>query len=154
MKVKDFQHKITDPYVPADDVDDPTLVARVESTIDQTVDACKVAGMVKKHAFRGDDIDWEEVPTSILRAKPVAMSDGGLKNDRADSAMLILGLLEESGELAEAIQDGLIGEIEDEAGDVLFYLANLCELYGFDLATIMQQAITKAKRRTKEFTGR
>ena len=60
----------------------------------------------------------------------------------ANTSYLTLGLCGESGEVAELIKKGIRDnnldekELAKELGDVLWYLSNLAELYGYTLEDI------------------
>ena len=74
---------------------------------------------------------------------------------------LALGLIGESGEVAERIKKHIRGDKElkpektlEELGDVLWYMANLCETLGFTLADVASANITKLRKRHGEtFSG-
>ena len=65
-----------------------------------------------------------------------------------------VGLCGECGEVAEHVKKGIFHQhgIEDiklrkEIGDVLWYLAGICTVRGYDLSDIMQENIDKLKAR-------
>ena len=73
------------------------------------------------------------------------------------TAYLGLGLNGEAGEVAEHlkkhIRDGKeidIEELKKELGDVLWYLTNLCEAYGFSIEEIAEKNIEKLRERHGE----
>jgi len=73
----------------------------------------------------------------------------------------ILGLVGESGEVAEKIkkvirdkdgvfdQETLIG-LKKELGDVLWYLSNICSEFNFCLEDIAEENLNKLKKRSSE----
>jgi XTP/dITP diphosphohydrolase len=80
-------------------------------------------------------------------------SDDGCPWDREqDHASLVPHLLEEAGEVLEAIQDGDLGpQLEDELGDVLLQVAFHAQLAAddgrFDVAGVATAIVTKLIRR-------
>lgn len=66
----------------------------------------------------------------------------------------ILGLCGESGELADVVKktrfqghDLSLEDIADELGDILWYIAQACEGFGFDMDTLAENNISKLKKR-------
>jgi NTP pyrophosphatase (non-canonical NTP hydrolase) len=69
---------------------------------------------------------------------------------------IVHGITGEAGELAEKVKKAYRGDgitVEDlmyEAGDVLYYLARLADMYGYSLDTIAQMNLDKlASRKTR-----
>ena len=69
----------------------------------------------------------------------------------------VLGLAGESGETLDMIKKWVFHEkpldvehLEKEIGDVMWYVAMLCESFGFDLDGIMQMNINKLRARYPE----
>lgn len=65
-----------------------------------------------------------------------------------------IGLVGEAGEVAEHIKKGIFHQhgldpekLKKELGDVLWYIAAICETAGFDMGTIMQDNIDKLQVR-------
>ena len=65
-----------------------------------------------------------------------------------------IGLAGEAGEVAEHIKKGIFHQhgvdadkLKKELGDVLWYVAAICETAGFDMGAIMQANIDKLKAR-------
>lgn len=68
-----------------------------------------------------------------------------------------LGLTGEAGEVADIIKKGVFHghhldkeEIEKELGDVLWYIANLCETLNIDLDKVAMKNLDKLRRRYPE----
>ena len=74
---------------------------------------------------------------------------------------LALGVVGEAGEVAEQIKKHVRGDkelktekIKEELGDVLWYIANLCETLGFSLQDVAEGNIAKLRKRHGEtFSG-
>ena len=65
-----------------------------------------------------------------------------------------IGLAGETGELVDLVKKDVFQErpatqadFESEAGDVLWYLANLCYVYGIDMQRVAEENIKKVKAR-------
>ena len=68
-----------------------------------------------------------------------------------------IGLAGEAGEVADLVKKGIfhrhgldMRKIQDELGDVIWYVAAMCTTLGFDLGMIMQTNIEKLKVRYPE----
>lgn len=76
------------------------------------------------------------------------------KAKKADHAMF--GMVAEVGEIASifqhAIQDGTgdRGNLSKEIGDLFWFIAELCDVFGFSIDEIMQSNIDKLKKRYPE----
>ena len=73
---------------------------------------------------------------------------------RGDLANCGLGIAGEAGEVAEIIKKQLSGvkeldaeKLKYELGDVLWYIASLCDCLGFDMGTVAEMNIAKLKAR-------
>ena len=69
-------------------------------------------------------------------------------------AAYAMGLAGETGELVDLLKKDLfhgrtatLHDIESEAGDVLWYLANLCRVNGIDLQQVAEANLVKLKKR-------
>jgi NTP pyrophosphatase (non-canonical NTP hydrolase) len=65
-----------------------------------------------------------------------------------------LGLAGEAGEVVDMIKKGILHQhgindekLEEEIGDVCWYIAGICTVLGYDLGQIMQENIDKLKIR-------
>lgn len=65
-----------------------------------------------------------------------------------------LGLAGEAGEVAEAVKKGVFHQVEipdelikKEIGDVMWYVASLCTLYGLSLSDVLAENVEKLRRR-------
>jgi NTP pyrophosphatase (non-canonical NTP hydrolase) len=64
-----------------------------------------------------------------------------------------LGLVGEAGEVADSIKKAIFHQVDnekktkEEMGDLLWYLASLCNLYGWKLSDILDGNIEKLKKR-------
>lgn len=82
--------------------------------------------------------------------KPVVKDLGGVFN-------ACLGLAGEAGETADMIKKWIFHEkeldvehLKKELGDVMWYMALMCESFGFDLNEILQMNVDKLKARYPE----
>lgn len=78
-------------------------------------------------------------------------------NIRDNIANMMMGIQGESGEVADVIKKHLyqghnldIGHIEEELGDTLFYIVNLCNLLGLELEEIIEGNYNKLMQRYPE----
>ena len=81
------------------------------------------------------------------------------EDPQKDKFCQALGVTEEAGEIAhmvrvdfQNIREGLdkpkvLDEIEDGVGDIVFYAANLCSLYGIDMEQAIQKTFDKVLKR-------
>lgn len=71
-----------------------------------------------------------------------------------DCIHMILGITTETGELADIFKKNLAYKkdidyinVEEEIGDLMWYIINLCTVLGFDLEKILDKNIAKLKTR-------
>lgn len=76
------------------------------------------------------------------------------KDSLTDDLHMILGMQTESAEIADVYKKYVaynkeldLINIKEEIGDMLFYIANLCNLHGWDLRDIMETNIKKLEAR-------
>jgi len=78
--------------------------------------------------------------------------------DRCDAASQLLhytiGIATESGELLDAVKKFIahgkpldVVNIKEELGDCLYYIARMCDMYGFTFEEVMETNINKLKVR-------
>lgn len=71
-------------------------------------------------------------------------------------AHAVCGIASEAGEIAGIFQKAMQGhevvksELSKEIGDVLWMLAELCDVFGFDLDEVAEENIEKLKKRYPE----
>lgn len=77
-----------------------------------------------------------------------------LETPLQDDLHMILGMQTEVAEIADAYKKHMaygkeldLINVREEVGDVMWYIANLCNLHGWDLREIMQTNINKLKAR-------
>lgn len=81
--------------------------------------------------------------------------DDFTENINNNIVVAVLGLIGESGEVVDAvkksIRDGFThyNDIEEELGDVCWYVANIASLHGLKLETILVKNMLKTKERRK-----
>ena len=70
---------------------------------------------------------------------------------------MVLGLAGESGEIADMVKKTVyhkheldLGELVDELGDLLWYVAAICTLFNIDMDKVMERNIEKLKARYPE----
>lgn len=80
-----------------------------------------------------------------------------LDEEALDTFHMLLGLMTEIGELADVFKKNLAYgkkmddvNIREEIGDILWYLANLCDVRGYNLEEIMRTNISKLMIRYPE----
>lgn len=80
-----------------------------------------------------------------------------LDNQQLDNIHMALGLVTEAGELADVFKKNLAYNknidwvnVQEEIGDLLWYVAGLCNINGFNLEKILQNNIDKLKSRYPE----
>lgn len=80
-----------------------------------------------------------------------------LKYKEKDNLHMVLGMLTEIGELADIIKKNLAYKkdidwinAQEEIGDICWYVANFCNINGFDLTQILQANIDKLRSRYPE----
>ena len=86
-------------------------------------------------------------------ARTCANIDGGIM----DNIHMVLGMQTEAAEIADAYKKTIaykkeldLVNVKEELGDLLWYIANLCNMHGWDLRDIMQTNIDKLKARYPE----
>lgn len=74
--------------------------------------------------------------------------------EREPIVAFALGLVGEAGEVVDDIKKRIFHGREiplehtaEEIGDVMWYVANICNVYGFDLETILKQNVDKLTKR-------
>jgi NTP pyrophosphatase (non-canonical NTP hydrolase) len=80
-----------------------------------------------------------------------------IDNGVLDDMHMILGMQTEVAEIADAFKKSIaynkpldLTNVKEEIGDVMWYIANMCNIYGWDLRDIMQTNIDKLKARYPE----
>jgi NTP pyrophosphatase (non-canonical NTP hydrolase) len=96
-------------------------------------------------------MNFNEYQTAVVRT----LKRGD--NERFDLNHMALGVAGESGELVDCIKKHTVyGKVLDkenlaeEIGDSLWYLSNICNLMGWDLAAIAEKNIVKLHARYPE----
>ena len=86
-------------------------------------------------------------------ARTCANIDGGILDD----LHMVLGMQTEAAEIADAYKKTIaykkeldLVNVKEELGDILWYIANMCNMHGWDLRDIMQTNIDKLKARYPE----
>ena len=86
-------------------------------------------------------------------ARTCANIDGGIMDD----IHMVLGMQTEAAEIADAYKKTIaykkeldLVNVKEELGDLLWYIANMCNIHGWDLRDIMQTNIDKLKARYPE----
>lgn len=76
---------------------------------------------------------------------------------REQIANMIFGINGEAGEVTDILKKYLyhghlldVDHLEEEIGDVMFYIVNLATLFGFDMETILQKNVDKLSKRYKD----
>jgi len=94
--------------------------------------------------------EYQKAATRTLLSKP----DFQITDEQVMLVWNGMGLAGEAGEVAELIKKGVFHqrgidkeELRRELGDVLWYVAALCEGAGLDLAEVMESNIEKLKLR-------
>ena len=77
-----------------------------------------------------------------------------ITGDQMMALWCAIGLAGESGEVIDHLKKGILhrhglddAKLKEEIGDVCWYIAGLCSVFGFDLGEIMQANIDKLIRR-------
>ena len=80
-----------------------------------------------------------------------------LNNTQLDNIHMALGLVTEAGELADVFKKNLAYNkpidwinVQEEIGDLLWYIAGLCNINNFNLDAILQNNIDKLRKRYPE----
>ncbi len=84
---------------------------------------------------------------SLLRAQRVQSKAARVGFDWPDRDGPQAKIAEELGELDEAVKGGDAARVQDEMGDVLFSVVNLCRFLKVDAETTLRQAVDKFSRR-------
>ena len=84
---------------------------------------------------------------SLLRAQRVQAKAARVGFDWPDRDGPQAKIAEELAELEQAVKDGDDAKVEDEMGDVLFSLVNLCRFLKVDAETALRGAVDKFSRR-------
>ena len=84
---------------------------------------------------------------SLLRAQRVQAKAARVGFDWPDRDGPRAKISEELAELDQAVKDGDAAKVEDEMGDVLFSLVNLCRFLKVDAETALRGAVDKFSRR-------
>jgi NTP pyrophosphatase (non-canonical NTP hydrolase) len=83
-----------------------------------------------------------------------------LETKQLDDIHMILGMVTEIGELADVFKKNMAYKkeidwinVQEELGDIIFYIASFCRINNFDLEAIMENNIKKlATRYPDKFT--
>jgi NTP pyrophosphatase (non-canonical NTP hydrolase) len=80
-----------------------------------------------------------------------------LNNPQLDNLHMVLGMLTEVGELADQFKKNLAYKreidytnVQEEVGDLMFYVAGLCSVNHFDLENILEKNVKKLCQRYPE----
>jgi NTP pyrophosphatase (non-canonical NTP hydrolase) len=80
-----------------------------------------------------------------------------LNNQQLDNIHMALGLVTEAGELADVFKKNLAYNksidwinVQEEMGDLMWYIAGLCNINNFDIEQILQVCIDKLRSRYPE----
>ena len=83
-------------------------------------------------------------------ARTCAKIDGGIMDD----IHMILGIQTESAEIADAYKKYIayknpldLVNVKEEIGDTIWYIANMCNMHGWDLRDILDTNIAKLEAR-------
>lgn len=86
-------------------------------------------------------------------ARTCAKIDGGIMDD----IHMILGIQTESAEIADAYKKYIayknpldLVNVKEEIGDTIWYIANMCNMHGWDLRDILDTNIAKLEARYPE----
>lgn len=102
-------------------------------------------------------MNGNEYQTQAMRTRRLAESDRSFSPREQQLLNAALGLSGETGELVDYIKKGFFHghpidpeKIADEAGDVLWYVACLCDAVGLALEDVMAGNVAKLTRRYPE----
>lgn len=84
---------------------------------------------------------------ALMRAEKLQKRAARTGFDWTEATDILEKLDEESGEVKDAISGGVIDEIEDEIGDLLFVAANLARRFDLDPEIALRKANAKFERR-------
>jgi NTP pyrophosphatase (non-canonical NTP hydrolase) len=86
-------------------------------------------------------------------ARTCAIIDG----DIMDDLHMVLGMQTEAAEIADVYKKHIaykkeldLVNVKEELGDIMWYIANMCNMHGWDLRDIMQTNIDKLRARFPE----
>jgi len=86
-----------------------------------------------------------------------ARTRNNLNSELLDELHMVLGIVTEAGELADMYKkhfaygkDKDVVNIEEEIGDLMWYIANLIDMLGLDFETILEKNIAKLSKRYPE----
>jgi len=86
-----------------------------------------------------------------------ARTNAQLENHLMDNLHMVLGMQTESAEIADVFKKHIAYKkeidwvnIKEELGDVMFYIANMCNINGWDLRDILETNIKKLEARYPE----
>lgn len=112
---------------------------------------------IKKHEKKGADggprsaiAGVPETLPSLLRAQRVQAKAARVGFDWTDKEGPQSKIGEELAELNEAVKDGDQKKVEDEMGDVLFSIVNLCRFLNVDAETSLRNSVDKFSRRFRK----
>jgi NTP pyrophosphatase (non-canonical NTP hydrolase) len=102
-------------------------------------------------------MNTNEYIKSVMRTNGPAI---GLPEDKFRLMHCALGLVTEAGELADVVKKHLcygkplqseqVINIKEEMGDLLWYIANLCDLFDYQFEDLMEANIRKLRTRYPE----
>ncbi|RIJ28209.1 nucleoside triphosphate pyrophosphohydrolase [Henriciella mobilis] len=84
---------------------------------------------------------------ALMRAEKLQKRAARTGFDWKEPKQILDKLAEESDEVAQAIEGGVVAEIEDEIGDLLFVAANLARRFRLDPEIALRKANAKFERR-------
>lgn len=135
------------------------------AVLDSSIATTYVAGKLKKKVFHGHNIFLDKRDFQVMRDYANQVTNQGItvpvKSELMQENQLkyvdtILGLVDESGEVAEALLRYLQGaltveqlnkKLGDELGDVLWYLSRAAEAAGVTLEDVAQGNLNKLSAR-------
>jgi len=92
-----------------------------------------------------------EIPEYVIEARKTR---SGSDPKFPDDLHMVLGLVTEVGEIADVFKKNMAYgkdvdwiNIQEEIGDVMWYIANLCDLHGWDLRNILEANAKKLQAR-------
>ena len=97
-----------------------------------------------------DALNYQSCAARTLIDRP----DFKLTDEEIMIVWVTIGITGEAGELSEAVKHGIfhrhvldLKNIQEELGDLIWYIAALCTKLNFSLSDIMEQNIAKLKKR-------
>lgn len=94
---------------------------------------------------------------TLASGRTFAYRQQPLSENTTDALHCVIGMVTESGELADAFKKHIyygkeldIINVAEEIGDTLWYIHNLCRLMDLDIEKIMQNNIDKLMKRFPE----